>query len=117
MATIDALQKAIPQTPAHNMSPHTVSVDLVGVDEPVELVRFDFVNMILSMLQNQHIMQSDSLVITKDNPFDNYQSQLDTTCQIGEPRTGTVYQNYLRALPNNDDVFVFDLIMHHVNAE
>ena len=57
-------------------------------------------------------MQSESLVTTYINPFDNYHSQLDTNCHIGEPRTGTVYQNYLRALPNNDDVFVFDLIIY-----
>ena len=91
-ATIDALHAVIPSSICHNMSPHTVSVDLVDIDEPVELVRFDAVNMILSLLQNQQIMQSDSLVITKDNPFDNYQSHIDTNCHIGEPRTGTVYQ-------------------------
>ena len=112
-ATIDALTNTIPQHICHSMSPHTVSVDLVGIDEPVELVRFDAVNMILSLLHNQHIMQSTSLVTTYNNPFDNYQSQLDTNCHIGEPRTGgTVYQNYLHALPNNDDVFVFDLIIY-----
>ena len=111
-ATIDALYATIPSSICHNMSPHTVSVDLVDIDEPVELVRFDVVNMILSLLQNQQIMQSDSLVITQDNPFDNYQSLIDTNCHIGEPRTGTVYQSYLRTLPNNDDVFVFDLIIY-----
>ena len=61
-ATIDALKNTIPKHICHNMSPHTVSVALVGIDEPVELVRFDVVHMILSMLQNQEIMQSDSLV-------------------------------------------------------
>jgi hypothetical protein len=95
-ANLEELRRCIPHQLASRWLPHIVPVQLLGFRDTVDLVRFDAVEMILSLLQDDTIMVSENLVINPENPFDNYRCGLDSGKEIGEPRMGSVYQNYLR---------------------
>ena len=111
-ANIEEIRRAIPKDMSAKLLPHIAPVELVGFREPVDLVRFDAVEMILSLLQDNNLMQTKNLVINKDDPFDNFRCGLDSGNAIGEPRMGSVYQNYLQNEPPNTNDFQFELTMY-----
>ena len=94
------------------MMPKLLPVQLVGFCDTVDLVCFDIVEMIKSMLTNENLMQNEYLHINKADPFDNYCCGLDSGEPISEPHLGSVYQTYLRNRPNNPNEFIFDLILY-----
>jgi len=111
-ANMRMIHRAVPNNLSSRYFPHTTTVELHGFTDPVELVRFDFVEMVLSLLHDPEVMDTNNLVINPDSPFDNgiTFNNLDTC--IGEPRTAKVYQDYLSENPPSNNEFVFDLIIY-----
>ena len=77
-SNLKQIRQSIPRDLAAKLLPHTVNVDLVGFTQPVELVWFNLVEMILSMLQNKDVMNTEYLFVNDDDPFDNYHCGLDS---------------------------------------
>ena len=111
-ANLELLRKAIPKGLSTKLLPHTVPVMLNGFTEPVEIVRFDIVPMILSLLQDEVIMKKENLHINENDPFDNFIIGLTSNEPIGEARLGSAYQEYLRSHPPNINEFIFDMIFN-----
>ena len=111
-ANMKEICQCVPNDLANKLLPQTATVDLIGFDDPVELVQFDMAEMILSLLSNPEVMQTNNLVVNSNNPFDNGLCYNDVDLPIGEPRTAKVYQDYLTANTPADDDFVFDLIFY-----
>ena len=111
-ANMKDIRRCVPNDLAAKLLPQTAPVDLLGFDGPVELVRFDMAEMILSLLNNPEVMQSDNLVVNANNPFDNGLCYNGADIPIGEPRTAKVYQDYLTANPPADNDFLFELIFY-----
>ena len=112
VALLNEIRNALPNDKGAGLMPHVLPVQLVGFGDTVDLVCFDIVEMITSLLTNENIMQNEYLHINEDDPFDNYRSGLDSGVPISEPRLGSVYQSYLRNRPNDPHEFVFDLIIY-----
>ena len=106
-ANIKVIRRCVPHDLAAKLLPQTTTVDLIGFNEPAELVRFDLAEMILSLLSNPEVMNTNNLVVNPNDPFDNGRHFNDVNLPIGEPRTAKVYQDYL-----TDNEFVFDLIFY-----
>ena len=111
-AVINEIHNALPNDTGKTLMPYLLPVQLAGFRETVDLVCFDIVAMIKSLLTNENVMQNDHLHINQEDPFDNYRCGLDSGQPISEPRLGSVYQNYLRNRPNDPNEFVFDLIVY-----
>ena len=78
------------------MLPSVTEVPLEGQDnQTAKVVGFDFVPKLLSLIQNNDLMDLKNLVVNPDAPFDNYTTMVDEDTPIGEAQTGTVYQNYV----------------------
>ena len=106
------IRRCVPNDLANKLLPQTATVNLIGFDDPVKLVWFDMTEMILSLLTNPEVMQSNNLVVNPDDPFDNGLHYNGADLPIGEPRTAKVYHDYLTANPPADNDFVFDLIFY-----
>ena len=86
-----------------------------GFNDDTNVVGFDIVPQILSLLHSSSHMDEENLVLNPDNHFDNYyhamSGQKNANKKINCARAGSVYQNYIRQKPCDYNEFVFDLII------
>ena len=104
----------------HNINdflPAIININMAGQeDQTANVVGFDFVPKLLSLLQDPVCMQGPNLSVNPLDPFDNMAYTVDGDTVIGEPRTGTVYQDFIAHLRATGlltpRTFVVDLIMY-----
>jgi hypothetical protein len=86
----------------HNIKaflPAVISIPIIGQeDQTANVVGFDFVPKLLSLVQCPERMQMQNLNVNPLDPFDNMANTVDGDTVIGEPRTATVYQDYIAYL-------------------
>ena len=97
--------------------PAIISIPMEGQDDQTaNVVGFDFVPKLLSMLQCPKLMQLSNLSVNPLDPFDNMANTVDGDTIISEPRTATVYQDYIAHLRTTgqltDRTLVVDLIFY-----
>ena len=96
--------------------PSTVQIDVeanrLGMSKSIDIVKFDFVSQLLSLLQDKTLMQSKHLVVNQPpaHPFGFYQSP---DGRLGECHTGYVYQHlYVKHIQDPSRQLLCPLILY-----
>ena len=114
-ANMAAIRRLLPKNMVDSYLPFVKTMRLVGFDEDVNVVGFEIVPQILSLLHSPSHMKEENLVLNPDNHFDNYFHAMagprNRDKKINCARAGSVYQGYVRRKAFDFNEFVFDLII------
>ena len=114
-ANMAAIRKVLPRRMVNSYLPYVKPIRMMGFNEDTNVVGFDVVIQILSLLHSPSHMMRENLVLNPDNHFDNYYHMMagaaNTSKKIDCARAGSVYQNYIRRKAPDYNEFVFDLII------
>ena len=114
-ANMAAIRKSLPKHMVDSYLPYVKPVRMLGFNEDTNVVGFDIVPQILSLLQSPSHMREENLVLNPANHFDNYYHAMAGPKNAGKKincaRAGSVYQEYVRRKGPDFNEFVFDLII------
>jgi hypothetical protein len=95
------------------MLPHVVSIDLpdpLPDAKSMDVICYDFVPQLLSILQSKTMMSANNLVLNPDNPLSMYKPQDN---RLGEALSGSVYQEmYSRLVSDPSNQLLCPLICY-----
>jgi hypothetical protein len=89
---------------AEQMLPHLEHIELpdpLPNVKTLNVICYDFVPQLFSILQNQQMMSSNNLVLDPNNPLAMYKPH---DSQLGEALSGSVYQDMYRRLVSNPSI-------------
>ena len=97
--------------------PAIIPIEMFGQDDQTaNVVGFDFVPKLLSLLQDTDLMKMCNLDVNPLDPFDNMANTVDGDTVICSNRTATVYQDFITYLRVNGMLtprtFIADLIVY-----
>ena len=98
----------------HNAKKLLPNVQTVHVPHgpPCDVITYDFVSQLLSLLQNRKIMMQENLVIDMNNPLQPYQSP---NGKLGEALSGSVYRDAYATLVQYPDRQLFVPIIQWID--
>jgi hypothetical protein len=98
---------------SEQMMPNVVSIQLpdpLPDVKSMDVICYDFVPQLLSILQNEEMMSANNLVLDPNNPLSMYKPQDN---QLGEALSGSVYQGmYSRLVTDPSKQFLCPLICY-----
>jgi hypothetical protein len=94
---------------SHQCLPQVISVHLEDHDDIQDIVCFDFAPALLSLLQDDNLMQADNLVINIDDPTSMY---VPSDNKFGEANTGERYRELFRDLITSRNQLLVPIIMY-----
>ncbi len=80
---------------SHQQLPHVISINLEDHDAVQDIVCFDFVPALLSLLQDDNLMLPENVVVNLDDPTSMY---MPFDNKFGEAHTGERYGDLFREL-------------------
>jgi hypothetical protein len=89
-----------------------VCSDIIPHEPPSDVICFDFVPQLLSLLQNPTIMTAENLVIDIDNPLTPYTNQGNI---LSEALSGCVYHKAYNQLITDPTTQLFDHIIQWID--
>jgi hypothetical protein len=89
--------------------PQVISVNLEDHDVPQNVVCFDFAPSLLSLLQDDNLMQPENLVMNLDDPTSMF---LPTDNMIGEAHTGERYRELFKELITSRNQLLVPIILY-----
>jgi hypothetical protein len=97
-ANIQWMYKALEHS--HKGLPKVLTVNLEDHDKAQDIICFDFVPALLSMLQDESLMAIENLVINKDYPMSMY---IPSDSKVGEANSGSRYRELYQQLAQGKD--------------
>ena len=94
---------------SHQRLPFKMAVNLEDHDKPQDIVCFDFTVSLLSLLQDDNLMQSDNLVVNLDDPTSMY---MPSDNKYGEAHTGERYRELFRELIKSTKQLLVPIILY-----
>ena len=94
---------------SHQRLPFKMAVNLEDHDKPQDIVCFDFTVCLLSLLQDDNLMQSDNLVVNLDDPTSMY---MPSDNKYGEAHTGQRYRELFHELIKSTKQLLVPIILY-----
>jgi hypothetical protein len=105
-ANIQWMYQALEQS--HQRLPQVISINLEDHDAVQDIVCFDFVPALLSLLQDDNLMLPENLVVNLDDPTSMY---MPSDNKFGEAHTGERYRDLFRELITARNQLLVPIIM------
>ncbi|KAI2491812.1 hypothetical protein MHU86_22751 [Fragilaria crotonensis] len=106
-ANIQWMYKALEHS--HRGLPKVLTANLEDHDKAQDIICFDFVPALLSMLQDESLMVMENLVINKEYPMSMY---IPTDSKVGEANSGSRYRELYQQLAQGKDQLLVPIIMY-----
>ncbi len=94
---------------SHRILPKELQVNLEECDKAQNVICFDFMSALLSLLQDELLMVAESLVINKDYPLSMY---IPSESKVGEANSGSHYQELYQELARGKNQLLVPIIMY-----
>ena len=94
---------------SHCGLPKVLQVNLEDHDRAQDIICFDFVPTLLSLLQDDSLMTTENLVINNDHPMSMY---IPSDSRIGEANSGSRYRELYQELAQGKDQLLVPIIMY-----
>ena len=96
---------------SHQVLPHIFLVNnLEDHNRPLDIICFDFVPALLSLLQDESLMVTENLVINKDYPMLMY---IPSDSKVGEANSGSCYRELVyQELAQGENQLLVPIIMY-----
>jgi hypothetical protein len=94
---------------SHRTLPKVLQVNLEDHNKPQDIICFDFVPALLSLLQDDSLMVMENLVINKDFPVSMF---IPTDGKLGEANSGSRYRELYQQLAQGKDQLLVPIIMY-----
>ena len=106
-ANIQWMYKALEHS--HRTLPQVLTVCLEHHDKVQDIIFFDFVSALLSLLQDESLMATENLVINKDYPMSMY---FPSDSKVGEANSGSRYRELYQAFAQGKNQLLVPIIMY-----
>jgi hypothetical protein len=106
-ANIQWMYKALKHS--HRGLPKVLQVDLEDHEMAQDIICFDFVPALLSLLQDESLMVTENLVLNKDYPMSMY---IPSDGKVGEANSGLRYRDLYQQLAQGKNQLLVPIIMY-----
>ena len=106
-ANIKWMYKALKHS--HERLPKVLTVNLEDHVKAQDIICFDFVPALLSLLQDESLMVTENLVINKDYPMSMY---IPSDSKVGEANSGSRYRELYQQLAQGKNQLLVPIIMY-----
>jgi hypothetical protein len=94
---------------SHRGFPKIYQVNLEDHEKAQDIICFDFVPALLSLLQDESLMVTENLVLNKDYPMSMY---IPSDGKVGEANSGSRYRELYKELAQGKDQLLVPIVMY-----